>query len=67
MLSLKGDEWVIDSLTQLPEGVQPQITVHELAAAEATVRNDPRVQKLAAEQGKLILFISDSLAYPPQV
>lgn len=43
--------WVTETLTKLPEGTQPQISVDELLAAETTVRNDPRVQKLAAEQG----------------
>ncbi|KIJ56070.1 hypothetical protein M422DRAFT_239272 [Sphaerobolus stellatus SS14] len=43
--------WLVDSVKQLPEGVQPQISVHELGAAEEIVRNDPTVIKLAAEIG----------------
>lgn len=45
---------MVDKLSQLPEGVQPQISVHELASAEETVRKDPQVQKLAAELGRLL-------------
>lgn len=44
----------MDKLSQLPEGVQPQITVHELASAEETVRGDPQVQKLARELGRFL-------------
>lgn len=51
MLAFRDGEWVTETLTKLPEGTQPQISVDELLAAETTVRNDPRVQKLAAEQG----------------
>lgn len=51
ILSLDGDDWTIESIVQLPEGVQPQISVHELGAAEGVVRKDPRVIKLAAEVG----------------
>ncbi|GJJ14192.1 hypothetical protein Clacol_008454 [Clathrus columnatus] len=51
ILVLNDGEWVMETLTKLPEGTQPQISVDELFAAENTVRKDPRVQKLAAEQG----------------
>ncbi|KIJ56058.1 hypothetical protein M422DRAFT_774004 [Sphaerobolus stellatus SS14] len=45
----KDAVWLVDSVKQLPEGVQPQISVHELGAAKEIVRNDPTVIKLAAE------------------
>lgn len=51
VLAFIDGAWVTETLTKLPEGTQPQISVDELLAAEATVRNDMRVQKLAAEQG----------------
>lgn len=50
-LSLHGQEWHVDEITQLPEGVHPQITPEELIACEAILRADPRVCKLAADVG----------------
>ncbi|KII94247.1 hypothetical protein PLICRDRAFT_171908 [Plicaturopsis crispa FD-325 SS-3] len=50
-VSLQGTKWVVDALEKLPEGTQPQISPEELAACEATVRNDPRVQELARDIG----------------
>ncbi|EMD34277.1 hypothetical protein CERSUDRAFT_117158 [Gelatoporia subvermispora B] len=51
VLSLKEGQWEVDSLDQLPEGVQPQITVEELLLCEEIIRKDERVQKLAADVG----------------
>jgi hypothetical protein len=45
----------IESLLQLPEGTQPQISPTELLACETIVKNDARVQALAKEVGELTL------------
>lgn len=55
VLSFNAGEWTVDTLTKLPEGMQPQFSVHELAAAEKAVRNDPKIQKLAADIGESAL------------
>ena len=44
-------KWVVEKLTKLPVGVQPQITVQELIMAEETIRADEGVRKLAADVG----------------
>ncbi|KAK7464255.1 peroxisomal copper amine oxidase [Stygiomarasmius scandens] len=43
--------WTVDTLKPLPSGVQPQISVEELIAAERIVKADPTVRRLAAEVG----------------
>ena len=58
IVSLKGQGWVVDTLDKLPEGVQPQISVHELLLCEEIIRGDERVIKLAAEAGKLLGFLT---------
>jgi primary-amine oxidase len=50
-LSLKGQEWHVDEITQLPEGMQPQITPEELIVCEDILRADARVCELAAAVG----------------
>ncbi|KAF5336735.1 hypothetical protein D9758_016270 [Tetrapyrgos nigripes] len=49
--SPNGPTWTVDTLTLLPSGVQPQISVEELIAAERIVKNSPKVIELAAEVG----------------
>ena len=56
LLSLRGVTWTVDESDQLPEGVQPQLTVDELFKCEEAVQNDPVVQKLAKEVGMLRRF-----------
>ena len=51
ILSLKGQDWVVDTLEKLPEGVQPQISVEELLLCEEIIRADERVIKFAADVG----------------
>lgn len=41
----------MDSIEQLPKGVQPGITMEELVDSEHAVRNDPEVIRLCAEVG----------------
>ncbi|KAI0919608.1 hypothetical protein AcV5_001627 [Taiwanofungus camphoratus] len=53
ILSLKDAQWELDTLEKLPEGVQPQISVEELLLCEKIIREDKRVQKLAADVGIL--------------
>ncbi len=55
-LALGDGKWSIQGFERLSEGVQPQISVEELVACEKVVKNDPRVQQLAKEVGKMILF-----------
>ncbi|KAF8340462.1 copper amine oxidase [Cantharellus anzutake] len=43
--------WVVDGITKLPEGTQPQISAEELLESEVKIRADPEVQRLAAEVG----------------
>lgn len=52
LLSLKDGQWEVDTIEKLPEGVQPQITVEELLLCEKIIREDKRVQKLAADVGE---------------
>lgn len=42
----------MESIDQVPEGSEPQITVEELTMCEVIVRNDPKVQALAKQVGK---------------
>lgn len=43
--------WEVDTIDQLPEGVQPQISVEELLLCEDIIRADERVIKLAKDVG----------------
>ena len=52
VLALKED-WTVETIDKLPEGVQPQISVEELLICEDVIRADERVIKLAKEVGKL--------------
>ena len=52
IVALKGQDWAVETLDKLPEGVQPQISVEELLLCEEIIRADERVVKLAAEVGK---------------
>ncbi|KAF9567748.1 peroxisomal copper amine oxidase [Agrocybe pediades] len=49
----KGGIWELDVLTLLPEEFHPQISVEELIMCEVVVKNNPTIQKLAAEVGVL--------------
>ncbi|KAF8131567.1 copper amine oxidase [Boletus edulis] len=51
VLAFKAGEWEVESLDQVPEGSEPQITPEELAMADVIVRNDPKVQALAKQVG----------------
>ncbi|RPD53949.1 peroxisomal copper amine oxidase [Lentinus tigrinus ALCF2SS1-7] len=51
ILALNGQDWIVESIEKLPEGVQPQISVEELLLCEEIIRADERVIKLAAEVG----------------
>ncbi|TBU23317.1 peroxisomal copper amine oxidase [Dichomitus squalens] len=51
IVSLSGQDWVVDTLEKLPNGVQPQISVEELLLCEEVIQKDERVIKLAAEVG----------------
>lgn len=50
-------------MEKLPTGVQPQITVQELIAAEAAVRADPRVIECAAAVGESLSVLYYSTAF----
>ena len=52
VVSLKDGRWEVDAIEQLPEGVQPQISVEELLLCEDIIRKDERVVKLAADVGE---------------
>ena len=52
VLSLKGCDWTVDSLEQLGDGVQPQISIEELLLCEDIIRNDERVIQLAKAVGQ---------------
>lgn len=52
VLSLKGSDWAVDSLEQLGDGVQPQISIEELLLCEDIIRNDERVIQLAKAVGQ---------------
>jgi primary-amine oxidase len=43
-----ASNWTVDALTQLAEGIQPQITIEELLEAEDIVRKDVRVPTVVA-------------------
>ncbi|KAN0100146.1 Copper amine oxidase, enzyme domain containing protein [Tylopilus felleus] len=51
ILAFKDGEWEVESLDQIPEGSEPQITPEELTMCEVVVRNDPKVQALAKQVG----------------
>ena len=51
VLSLRGENWLVDCLDKLPDEQQPHITFEELITCEEVVCNDERVQKLAADVG----------------
>ena len=51
LLDLKDNKWTVRSFTQLPDGVEPQITPEELNQADEAVRKDANVIKFAAEVG----------------
>ena len=51
IVSLHGQDWAVDTLEKLPNGVQPQISVEDLALCEEIIKRDERVIKLAAEVG----------------
>ncbi|KAH9847764.1 peroxisomal copper amine oxidase [Lenzites betulinus] len=51
IVTLHGQDWVVDVVDKLPEGVQPQISVEELLLCEEIIRADERVIKLAADVG----------------
>ena len=50
-LVVKDSKWVVEEVTKLPEGTQPQISVEELAMAEEVVKKSPKVQALMKEIG----------------
>lgn len=52
VLSYRGSKWEVDTFEKVPEAQHPQITPEEVLVAEKVVRNDPVVQKLAAEVGQ---------------
>lgn len=52
IVTLHDGKWEVENVTQLAEGVQPQISVQELIACEKIVKSSKRVQELAAEVGK---------------
>ncbi|PIL34657.1 hypothetical protein GSI_03437 [Ganoderma sinense ZZ0214-1] len=51
IVSLHGTDWAVDTLEKLPNGVQPQISVEDLALCEEIIKHDEQVIKLAAEVG----------------
>ncbi|KAJ3558405.1 hypothetical protein NP233_g11516 [Leucocoprinus birnbaumii] len=51
VVALKEGQWEVEKITQLPEGVQPQISVQELIECEKIVKSSKLVQDLAAEVG----------------
>ncbi|KAG6887954.1 hypothetical protein C0992_010057 [Termitomyces sp. T32_za158] len=51
ILSYRGLKWRVDTFEKVPDAQHPQITLEESLVAEKVVRNDPVVQKLAAEVG----------------
>lgn len=52
IIALRNGQWEVEKLVQLPEAVQPQISVQELIECEKIVKGSKRVQDLAAEVGK---------------
>jgi primary-amine oxidase len=62
LLSLHSQEWRVDTINQLPEGVHPQITPEELIACDEIIRADPQVVKLAADVGLLSKLCSLGVA-----
>jgi primary-amine oxidase len=51
LLDLMDHRWTIRTFSQLPDGVEPQITPEELNQADEAVRKDATIIKLAAEVG----------------
>ncbi|KAH0591411.1 hypothetical protein H2248_001488 [Termitomyces sp. 'cryptogamus'] len=51
ILSYRDSKWQVDTFEKLPESQHPQITPEEVLVAENVVRNDPAIQKLAADVG----------------
>jgi len=51
ILSYRNSKWSVDTLEQLAAELHAQISVEELIDAEKVVRNNPLVQKLAADVG----------------
>ncbi|GLB43633.1 putative amine oxidase [Lyophyllum shimeji] len=51
VLSYRDSKWSVDTFEQLPAECHSQISVEELIACEKVVKNNPLVQKLAAEVG----------------
>ncbi|KAF8079221.1 copper amine oxidase [Lyophyllum atratum] len=49
--SYRNLKWSVDTFEQLPAELHSQISVEELIDAEKVVKNDPIVQKLAADVG----------------
>ena len=49
---IKDGKATIDSFEEMPEGIQPAITMQELVESEEVVRNDPEVIRLCAEVGE---------------
>ncbi len=58
IVALHGQDWTVESVQKLPEGVQPQISVEELLLCEEIIRADERVVKLAAEVGETMCQLS---------
>ncbi|ORY73098.1 copper amine oxidase [Leucosporidium creatinivorum] len=48
---IKNGQGHIDSFEEMPEGIQPAITMEELVESEEVVRNHPEVIRLCAEVG----------------
>jgi len=51
LLDLEDNNWTVRTFSQLPDGVEPQITPEELNQADEAVRRDANVIKFAAEVG----------------
>lgn len=49
---IKNGQGHIDSFEEMPEGIQPAITMEELVESEEVVRNNPEVIRLCAEVGE---------------
>lgn len=63
ILSLKGCDWTVDSLEQLGDGVQPQISIEELLLCEDIIRNDERVIQLAKAVGQSYIVADTASGY----
>jgi primary-amine oxidase len=74
IVALHDGQWEVEKMVQLPEGVQPQISVQELIECENIIKGSKLVQELAAEVGEdhqlsfyLSLLISSSGIKPDQI